>query len=320
MVLVLIIVSMVSFIIIELPPGDYLTRLRAQLEQEQALTEEQIRGQLAFINERYGISDPFHIRYWRWISGILQGDLGYSFAYGRDIATLIGSRFFLTIVISSFTVVFTFVVAVPIGVYSAVRQYSMGDYIATVIGFVGLATPNFLLALILQFVSVFVFGAVSVGGLFSPRYITAAWSWAKIVDLLKHMWLPVVIIGTAGTAGMIRVVRGQMLNILGEPYIATALMKGVSRRRVVVKHALRSALNPVVSSLGMSLPRIISGATVTGIVLNLPTTGPLLIGSLLQEDMYLACTILMMLTGALVVGNFLADLVLAWLDPRIRYG
>ena len=320
MPLVLVVVSMVSFIIIELPPGDYLTRLRTQLENEQVLTDEQITGMLVFVNERYGISDPVHLRYWRWISGILRGDLGYSFAYGRDIATLIGDRFLLTIAISSLTLMFTFVVAIPIGIYSAVRQYSAGDYISTVVGFIGLATPNFLLALILQFLSVFAFGAITVGGLFTPQYITASWSWAKIFDLLKHIWLPVVIIGTGEAAGTIRVVRAQMLNVLGEPYITTALMKGVSRRRVVVKHALRAAINPVVSRLGLSLPGIISGATVTALVLNLPTTGPLLIGSLLQEDMFLACTILLLLTTALVVGSFLADLALALLDPRIRYG
>ena len=320
MLLVIIVVSMVSFVIIELPPGNYLTQLQSQLEEEMTFSRDEIKGMLDFINARYGISDPLHIRYWRWISGMLQGDLGHSFAFGRDIATLIGQRFFLTIAISSLALVFTFVVAIPIGVYSAVRQYTLGDYFATLVGFIGLATPNFLLALILQFLTVFVFGAVTVGGLFSSQYITAAWSWAKLVDLLKHLWLPVVIIATAETAGTIRVVRAQMLNILGEPYITTALMKGVSKHRVVVKHALRSAINPVVSRLGLSMPGIISGSTITATVLNLPATGPLLIGSLMQADPYLAGTILLLLTGALVVGNFLADLALALLDPRIRHG
>jgi peptide/nickel transport system permease protein len=224
----------------------------------------------------------------------------------------------LTMVISLTAMSFSLVLAVPIGILSAVKQYSWADYLFTVLGFLGLALPNMLLALILMFIVVTVFHGSGIGGLFSSQYITADWSLAKVLDLLRHLWLPALIVGFSGTAGTIRVVRAQMLDTLGEPFIQTARMKGLSEFRIVTRHALRVVLNPVVSSLGLSLPGLISGETITALVLGLPTVGPLLLSALFSEDMYVAGSILFILTAALVVGNFLADLTLAWLDPRIR--
>lgn len=319
MVLVLFVVSIVSFIAIELPPGDYLTILQAQLEEQQ-VTREQIEGTLKAMKERFSLDQPSYIRYFRWISGVMRGDFGYSFYMRDKVGKLIRGRIVLTMVISILTLIFTLIVAIPIGVYSAVHQYAASDYFFTFLGFIGLAIPNFLLALVVLFITVVVFGATSVGGLFSPEYILVSWSVPKVIDLLKHLWLPVLIVGTAGTAATTRVVRAKMLDTLGEPYIQTARMKGISERRVILKHALRVAINPVITGVGLSFPRIISGATITAIVLTLPTTGPLLLRALMAEDMYLACSMLLLLTFALVIGNFLADLTLAWLDPRISYG
>jgi peptide/nickel transport system permease protein len=317
MAVTVVIVSIISFIIIQLPPGDYLSLLEGQLRDER-MTQDQIQGVLKAVEERFGLGEPKYVQYWRWVSGILRGDMGYSMTQMKSVNELLSERLILTMAISVGTLLFTLVVSVPIGIYSAVRQYSPGDYILTVIGFIGLATPNFLLALILLFVAVVFFGASSVGGLFSPQYVLAPWSLARVLDLLKHLWVPVIVVGTSGTAATIRVMRARMLDNLGEPYIRTARMKGIGESRVIFKHALRVAINPIITSLGMSLPAIISGATITSIVLALPTTGPLLLNALLGEDMYLASTILLILTVALVVGNFLADLALAWVDPRIR--
>lgn len=319
MILVLAVVSVVSFIIIELPPGDYLTTLRLQLEEQQ-VSQEQIDGTLRLYQDRYALDQPWLVRYWRWISGILTGDLGYSMMMGNRVDVLLGDRLFLTMAISITTLIFTMVVAIPIGMLSAIRQYSMWDYLFTLVGFVGLATPNFLLALLFIFISVTVFDSTSVAGLFSPEYVFAPWSFAKVLDLYNHIWVVVVIVGTSGTAGMIRIVRTKMLDVLNEPYTDTARMKGLSNARIYFKHALRVAINPVVSSVGLSFPNIISGSAIVAVVLTLPTVGPLLLNALMAEDMYLAATILLLLTVALVIGNFLADLTLAWLDPRIRYG
>ncbi len=318
MLLLIIVVSILSFLIIQLPPGDYLTVLKSQLQMEY-MDEETIQRTLAAINERFSLDEPPYMQYIKWVSGILKGDLGYSFALRDKVGKLIGERIGLTILISFCTMLFTWFVAIPIGVYSSIRQYSIGDSIFTFIGFIGLATPNFLLALILMYIAVTVFDAAGIGGLFSREFALSPWSIAKFWDLLKHLWLPVVIVGTAGTAEMIRVIRARMLDVLGEPYINTARMKGISEHKVILKHALRVAFNPVISRAGMSLRDIISGELITAVVLALPTIGPLLLRSLLAEDMYLACTILMILAIALVVGNFVADLLLVWLDPRIRF-
>ena len=318
MLLLAVVVSILSFLIIKLPPGDYLTVLKSQLQMEY-MDEATIQRTLAAINERFSLDEPGYIQYFRWITGILKGDFGYSFALREKVGTLIGERIGLTIFISFCAMLFTWLIAIPIGVYSSIRQYSVGDSFFTFIGFIGLATPNFLLALIIMYLAVTVFGASGIGGLFSREYAVSPWSLAKFVDLMKHLWLPVVIVGTAGTAEMTRVIRAKMLDVVGEPYIVTARMKGISEKKVILKHALRVAFNPVISRAGMSLRDIISGEIITAVVLALPTIGPLLLRSLLAEDMYLACTILLILAMALVVGNFLADLLLAWLDPRIRF-
>ncbi len=317
MLLVLLLSSIVSFIVVELPPGDYSTVLRGQLEAER-LAPEQIEAQVRPVIERFALDKPVPVRFWRWFSSIITFNFGYSMVMKQPIADLLNERLALTMAVSFVTLVFIMVVGIAIGMFSAVKQYSGWDYLFTVIGFIGMATPNFLLALIILFVSVMVFGSTSVGGLFSAEYLFAPWSWAKVVDFLKHIWVVVVIIGTAGTAGTIRVMRAQMLDVLSEPYMDTARMKGLSSAKVYFKHGLRVAINPIVSSIGLSFPGIISGATIVSLVLLLPLVGPLLLDALMSEDMYLASTIIVLLTFALVVGNFLADLTLAWLDPRIR--
>lgn len=319
MIAVLLVVSVVSFVVIKLPPGDFLTVRKAELESRQA-SEAQTLAELELLRERYGLDRPDHVQYLTWISGILKGDFGYSFAKRDRIGALIGRRIVLTMVVATLSIAFSVILAIPIGAYSALRQYSAGDYFFTLLGFLGLSLPNFLFALLIMFVAVTVFGSTSIGGLFSPEYVTAPWSLAKAVDFLKHVWIPVLVLATAGTAEIIRVVRARMLDVMGQPFIYTARMKGISETRVVLKHALRVAINPVISGLGMNARLVVSGAVVTSVVLALPLIGPLLLEALLTEDMYLAADILLLLTVALVVGNFLSDLVLAWLDPRIRYG
>jgi peptide/nickel transport system permease protein len=317
MVPTLILISIVSFIIIQLPPGDYLTTYAAQLS---AMDTPVSRESLSYLRERYGLDRPVYVQYWIWISGFVQGDFGESFEFNRPVSALVWERLGLTLAVALSTMLFTWIIAIPIGIYSAVRQYSLFDYVFTFIGFVGLAVPNFLLALVLLFVSVFVFNIPSVGGLFSPQYLDEPWSLAKFFDLLTRLWLPVVVVGTAGTAGLIRIMRANMLDVLHQPYVQTARSKGVRERVVIYKHATRNAINPLISIMGMQLPGIFSGETITAIVLSLPTLGPLLYRSLLSQDMFLAGTILMFLAIALVIGNLIADVLLAVVDPRIRYG
>jgi peptide/nickel transport system permease protein len=254
-----------------------------------------------------------------WLTGLLHGDLGYSFEYDRPVSAIIGERLALTFVVSLGAIAFTWVVAFPIGVYSATHKYSWGDHGLTFLGFLGLATPNFLLALVLMFVSFTYFG-ISVGGLFSPDLQEAPWGWAKVIDLLEHLWIPVVVIGTAGTAGMIRRLRANLLDELKKQYVVTARAKGLPARRLLIKYPLRIALNPFISDIGNLLPELISGSVIVSIVMSLPTTGPMLLRALRTQDMYLAGSFLMLLALLTVVGVFLSDLALAALDPRIRQG
>jgi peptide/nickel transport system permease protein len=309
-------ISLVSFLIIQLPPGDYLSTLVANL----AAQGDQIDGaRLAALRERYGLGEPFHVQYWKWISGILlHGDFGHSFEWNRPVSSLIWQRLGLTFVLSLSTLLFIWAVAFPTGIYSAVRKYSVGDYVATFFGFVGLAIPNFLLALVLMYVSFKVFNQ-SVGGLFSPQYIEAPWSWPKVVDLFSHLWIPMLVLGTAGTAGLIRIMRANLLDELHKPYVETARAKGLPEGRLLLKYPVRVALNPFVSTVGWVLPELVSGAAIVSIVLSLPTTGPLLLRALKAQDMYLAGSFIMMLSVLTVIGTLLSDLLLAWLDPRIRY-
>ncbi len=315
MVITLLVTSLISFTIIQLPPGDYLTTYMEMLSRQGLdVTEEQIRS----LETEYGLDLPFHAQYLKWLWKMLQGDLGRSFKFNKQVTTLLAERVPLTVAISTLTLIFVYVVAIPIGVYSATHQYSAGDYTVTVLGFAGLATPNFLLALVLMFVF-FKFFGLSAGGLFSPEYIVAPWSLGKVWDLLKHLPIPIIVIGTAGTASIIRVMRGSLLDELARQYVITARSKGVAESRLLFKYPVRMAVNPIISTVGWTLPVIVSGETITAIVLSLPTVGPLLFNALLSQDMYLAGSIVMVLVVLTVIGTFLSDIMLAWIDPRIRY-
>lgn len=315
MIPTLFVISLVSFVIIQLPPGDYLTSLVATM----ASTGETVdRSALVALEQRYGLGQPIYVQYWKWISGIvLRGDFGQSFEWNQPVDTLIWGRLALTFMISLTTLLVTWLIAFPIGIYSAVRQYSVGDYIATVIGYIGLAIPNFLLALVLMYIA-FKYFNQSVGGLFSPEFVDAPWTLERVWDLLKHLWIPVVIIATAGTAGLIRIMRANLLDELHKPYVVTARAKGLSERKLLLKYPVRMALNPFISTVGWTLPTLVSGAAIVSIVLSLPTTGPMLLRALMSQDMYLAGSFIMLLSTLTVIGTLISDVLLAWLDPRIR--
>ena len=309
------VISFISFSIIQLPPGDYLTSYIAALGETGETVDE---AQAAALRARYNLDEPFHVQYFRWLTGMFKGDLGMSFEWNRPVTELIGERILLTTIISIVTLLVTWAIAIPIGIYSAVRQYSLPDYMFTFAGFIGLATPNFLLALVFMYVGYSVFG-VSAGGLFSPEYQSADWSFGRFLDLMGHLWIPVIVIGTSGTAGLIRVMRGNLLDELRKQYVMTARAKGVKYWRLLLRYPVRVALNPLVSTVGWVLPGIVSGATITSVVLGLPTTGPLLLRALMNQDMYLAGSMVMMLSVLTLVGTLISDILLLWLDPRIRY-
>jgi peptide/nickel transport system permease protein len=315
MVPTLFVISVISFTIIQLPPGDYLTSYIASLR---ATGEEVDEATAAALRKQYGLDDPFYVQYGRWMWGLLHGDLGMSFEYNRPVTDLIGETILITTIVSVVTLLLTWAIAIPVGIYSALKQYSVGDYFFTFLGFMGLAIPNFLLALVLMYVGYRVFD-VSPGGLFSAEYQSAPWSFSKFLDLLEHMWIPVVIIGTSGTAGLVRVMRGNLLDELRKQYVLTARAKGLKRMRLILKYPVRVALNPLVSTIGWVLPGIFSGAVITAVVLNLPMTGPRLLGALMNQDMYLAGSLVMILSALTVVGTLISDLLLLWLDPRIRF-
>ena len=308
-------VSMVSFLLIELPPGNvadaYMARLAEMDEAEMAMA-------LSGITARYGLDKPVYVRYLLWIAGFVRGDFGYSILYSRDVASLIGERLIYTVILAFSTLAFTWIVGLPIGVYSATHQYAIGDHLLTLMAFVGRSIPNFLLALVLMILGATVFDT-SVGGFFSNRYIDAPWSLAKLGDFLAHLWVPIIVIGTDGTASITRIMRGNLLDALNLQYVTTARAKGVRESRVVYKYAVRNTIQPLIMAFGMQFPDILSGATIVSIVLSLPTLGPLLFNALTSQDMYVAGTILFFQVLLLVVGNFLADLALAWVDPRISY-
>lgn len=314
----LILISMLVFVAIDIMPGSYVDILIAERVRESGradLTE----GQIKLLEARYGIGKPVHVRWWKWFSHFVRGDMGRSYSYGhREIASLITERMALTIAISLCSMIFSYLVALPVGIYSAVRQYTLGDHVFTFLSFLGLSIPNFLLALIFIVIGFFVFGQIP-GGLFSPQYAEAPWSIAKILDMLSRMWIPVVVLGTAGMAGAMRVMRGNMLDQLGRPYVDTARAKGLRERTVVTKYPLRISLNPFITGLGMAFPGIVGGEVIVSIVLNLPTAGPLLYDAVMHHDAYLAGAMVMLLSGLLVLGNLLADLALGWVDPRIRF-
>lgn len=315
MAVVLVVVSVVAFLIIQLPPGDYLTVYAANQE---ALGRDVDQAELAAMGKLYGLDKPVHVQYFVWVWGLLRGNLGWSFNLKEKVGTLIAERLPFTVMLSLASLIFAYVIAIPIGIYSATHQYSVGDFAATFMGFVGLATPNFLLALIFMLLFNRWFG-LNVGGLFSPEYIDAAWSWAKFIDLLKHLPIPVLVIGTAGTGYLVRVMRGSLLDELARQYVITARAKGVGERTLLYKYPVRLSVNPIVSTVGWALAGIVSGETITAIVLGLETTGPLLFRALLAQDMYLAGSITLLLTFLVVIGTFISDLLLMLIDPRIRY-
>jgi len=316
MIPTLLAISIIVFVIIKLPPGDYLSSYVAELQSQGEAVDPQ---KIQFLREQYGLDKPLFEQYFVWFTGLLQGDLGYSFEYNLPVAKVVGDRLVLSIVVSLATIVFIWVVSFPIGVYSATRQYSIGDYTLTFLGFLGLATPNFLLALVLLYVANSVFG-VSVGGLMDDKYLDAPWTWGKMVSVLAHLWIPVIVIGTSGTAGMIRRLRANLLDELQKQYVVTGRAKGLPPGRLLVKYPLRMSLNPFVADIGSLLPHVISGAAIVSIVLSLPTTGPMLLHALMSQDMFLAGSFLMFLATLTVIGVLLSDLLLAALDPRIRLG
>jgi peptide/nickel transport system permease protein len=309
-------ISMIAFMIIQLPPGDYLTSLLASMADSGQTIDE---TQMARMREIYGLDDPLWLQYWKWISGIVfRGDFGWSFEWGRPVADLIRERMGATLMITVASLLFVWSVSLPIGIYSAVRRHSAGDYVFTFLGFLGLAIPNFIMALTLMYLSYRYFGQ-SVGGLFSPEYVGAPWSWAKLMDLLVHLWIPIIVIGTNGTAALIRILRANLTDELNKPYVVTARAKGLPESRVILRYPVRIALNPFVSAIGWVLPELISGVTITAIVLNLPAAGPLLLRALISQDMYLAGSFLLLMGVLTLVGMLISDLLLALLDPRIRF-
>lgn len=314
MLLLLLVLSMVSFMVIQLPPGDFLTSYIVELQQSGQPADEAL---VAALKQRYGLDKPMWHQYGKWMWGLLQGDMGMSFERRQPVAELVRARLPITILISLLTTVFAYGVAVPIGIFSAVRQYSIADYAFTVIGFIGLAIPNFLLALVIMWLLYSQFNT-DIGGLFSPEFELAPWSFARFVDMLKHLPPVIIVVGTGSTAWLVRVMRGVLLDELSKPYVIAARAKGISEVTLLLKYPVRVAINPIVSTIGWTLPQIVSGATITSIVLGLPTTGPMYLQSLRSQDMYLAGSFTMFLTALTIVGTFISDILLAWLDPRIR--
>ncbi len=310
------VISVISFVVIQLPPGDYVPNLINQMisaggEALPSDYEMQLR-------EIYGLNDPMYVQYFKWISRIItKGEFGYSLVYKRDAAELITERLPMTFALSFGSFLFVWAVAFPIGVYSAVKKYSLGDYVFTFIGFIGLAVPNFLLALIFLFLSYRYFDQAMIG-LFSLEFADAPWSWLKFVDLLKHLWIPVILIGMGGTAGLIRTMRANLLDELNKPYVETARSKGLKELKLLMKYPVRHALNPFVSTIGWTLPGLIGGEVIVSIVLNLPTSGPVLYNALRSQDMYVAAGFILLLSTLTVIGTFVSDVLLAVLDPRIR--
>lgn len=312
----LIILSISSFIIIQLPPGDFLTVYIEQLRRSGAMVSEETIARLV---KEYGLDKPIYVQYFMWMKNIvLYGNLGRSLQWNRPINILIKERLGLSLAISVLSVVFTWMVGIPIGIYSAIKQYSIFDYIFTFIGFIGISMPGFLLALILIWFAYSRFG-IYIGGLFSQAYVDAPWNLEKVIDLLRHIWVPVIIVGMSGTAGLIRTMRANLLDELRKQYVIVARAKGLSERRLLFKYPVRIAINPMISTIGWTLPAVFSGETLVAIVLNLPTMGPLFMQALLSQDMYLAGSFVLIISFLTLIGTLISDILLAWIDPRIRY-
>lgn len=314
MIPTLVLTSMLVFFLIELPPGDYFETYVNELI---AAGETVDPRQIEFLRQEYGFDRPVWERYVIWATGMLQGDFGYSFEYELPVREVIGDRLIFTIIVTFFTIIFTWLIAFPIGIYSATHQYSWGDYGLTFLGLLGLATPNFLLALIMMYLANQWFGT-AIGGLVDPQYVDQPFSWAKFLSVMEHLWIPVIVIGTSGTAAMIRRVRANLLDELRKPYVTTARAKGVPETKALMKYPFRMSLNFFIADIGSILPQVISGAEIVAIVLSLETTGPLLIQALQSQDMYLAGSFLMLLAFLTVIGVLISDIALGFLDPRIR--
>ncbi|MFW6287680.1 MAG: ABC transporter permease [bacterium] len=312
----LILISIIAFAVIQAPPGDFLTSQIEQLRQQYGSAADR---QIEAMRKRYGLGQPMYTQYFKWVTGILtRFDFGQSFAQNRSVKEIIIRRLPFTVLMTFCTLIFTWVVAIPIGVYSAVKQYTVFDYIFTFLAFIGRSIPNFLLALVLMYIFYANFGW-SLGGLFSQDYQGAAWGVGKVLDLARHLILPIIVIGTAGTAGMVRILRGMMLDELNKEYVQTARSKGLSEKVVIWKHVFRIAVLPIISTIGWLLPRLVSGAMITSIVLNLPTTGAAMYSALSDQDMYVAGSFVLLLSTLTIIGTLISDILLAQIDPRIRY-
>jgi len=308
-------ISFISFVLIQLPPGDYVTTYIATLAASNEIVDQNTAADL---RSRFGLDQPMIVQYWKWITNIvLYGDFGLSFEWQQPVSELIWERMSLTLVLTFSTLLLTWGIALPIGVFSAVKKYSIGDYVVTFFSFLGLAVPSFLLALVLMYFAAVEFGQ-SVGGLFSEQYQNAPWNFDKFIDFLQHLWIPVVILGVSGTASLIRVMRANMLDELNRPYVTTARAKGLSEFTLLVKYPMRLALNPFISTIAWLLPNLVSGSIIVAIVMSLPTAGPLLLQSLMSQDMYLAGAFILLICALTVVGALISDILLALVDPRIR--
>jgi len=307
-------VSVLSFVVIQLPPGDYISSYIAQMTASGSFVSQQ---EAEALRQQYGLDKPIWVQYMRWIGMVMQGNFGMALEWHRPVSEVIGDRLWLTMAVSGAAILLTWLLALPIGIYSAVRQYSVGDYVATFLGFIGLAVPSFMLALVLMYLGFTLFN-MNIGGLFSDEMAQAPWSWAKAWDLVKHLPLPAAILGLAGTAQLIRIMRANLLDELRRPYVVTARARGLGEWRLILKYPVRVALNPFASTIGYLLPYVVSGSIIVSLVLSLPTVGPLLLRALIAQDMFLAGTIVLLLGVLTVIGTLLSDILLMWIDPSIR--
>ena len=309
--------SVITFVVIQLPPGDYVTSYIAALQSTGTIVSQE---EAIALRQQYGLNQPIYVQYAKWMNQMLRGNFGMAMEYNRPVREVIGDRMLITVIVSLAAVLFIWIVALPIGIYSAVRQYSVGDYVFTFIGFMGIAIPNFMLALIVLYVGFKYFDTQSIGGLFSPDMVLEPWGVPKLMDMLKHLPMPAIIIGMAGMAEVVRIMRANLLDELRQPYVVTARAKGLSETRVIMKYPVRVAMNPFASTIGYLFPFLISGSIIVSLVLSLPTVGPLLYKALIAQDLFLSGTILLLLAVLTVIGTFISDMILMWIDPRIRLG
>ena len=309
-------ISILSFMIVQLPPGDFVSTVVAALEES---GEPLAKQEEAILRERYGLDQPAYVQYLKWLGRLIRGDLGRSLQWSQPVKMVLAQRIPWSVTISLMALILVYLIGIPIGTISATRQYSIADYFFTVVGFIGLAIPDFLFALILLWLYFLVTGNVALG-LFSQQYLMAPWSLAKVLDLLNHLWMPALVVATAGTAGLIRIMRANLLEELQKPYVMVARAKGLPERRMLYKYPLRIALNPVVSTVGWTLPRLVNGELLVSMVLGLPTIAPVFINALREEDVFLAGSIVLILSVLTVFGTLISDILLGWVDPRIRLG